>query len=466
MTCQFKCNARSDQMLKKIASFLLITFLFIISAGYAMTDQETYELGIKAYIYAYPMVLMDVTKQNSSVPINQFAHMAEFPNANFKQIVRPNADTLYSSAWLDLSAEPIILSVPNTKGRYYLMPMLSAWTDVFASPGKRTTGTDAANFAITGPFWQGSLPSGIKQIKAPTNMVWILGRVQTNGKSDYDFVHQIQKNLKLISLSKWNKNYTPPIHFIVNKNIDNNIPPVVQVAKMDATTFFNRFTALLKNNPPQPQDQEQVKLLGKMGIRPGEIFDSSHLSSKQIDRLNRAILIAQQQISDNVKKTGVRKQGWNLMLIGGHYGNHYLERASIAYAGLGANLPQDAIYLTAFVDNNNQPLTGKYNYVLHFNGEKLPPVNAFWSLSIYGKDSFFIANPIDRYAIGDRDKLQFNKNGSLDIYIQHDSPGKDKESNWLPVPTGEFNVMLRMYWPKEIALNEKWNTPGIQRTKE
>ena len=169
--------------------------------------------------YGFPLVIMDATRKKisnvatagpSAAPVNQFANMPQFPDASFKDVVRANVDTLYSSAWLDLAKEPIVLSVPDTKGRYYLMPMLDAWTNIFASPGKRTTGTKAGHFAITGPGWTGALPAGVQQLKSPTNMVWIIGRTQTNGPKDYAAVHAIQKQFKLTPLSVFGKPYTPP----------------------------------------------------------------------------------------------------------------------------------------------------------------------------------------------------------------------------------------------------------------
>lgn len=463
------------QMLRKASQITLAVFWLGMSSAQALTDQQFHHIGVKAYIYAYPIVLMDVSKQVATnvsapvqkgtrfqAPINQFANMSSFPTADFKDVVRPNADTLYSSAWLDLAKEPMILSVPDTEDRYYLMPLLGAWTDVFASPGKRTTGTKAGNFAIVGPNWQGKLPKGVKEIKSPTNMVWILGRTQTNGESDYEFVHHIQAGYKLTPLSAWGKEYTPPSDLPIDRSIDTKIAPVTQVENMDATQFFTRFVTLLKNNPPAAQDKMILAKLKKLGIEPGKDFDMDKLTKEQLQALNTAVKTAQEQIKSRVPMMGEHKNGWAVTFITGRYGTRYLDRAAIDYAGLGANLPQDAIYPTAFVDENENPLNGKNKYVLHFDKNKLPPVNAFWSLSMYDKDSFFVANPINRYAIGDRNQLQFNKDGSLDIYIQHDSPGKDKEANWLPAPEGDFNLTLRLYWPKKEALEGQWNAPGIK----
>src|SRR5215472_1019187 len=194
----------------------------------------------ESYIFGYPLLLMDATRAKlsnvphstevGSAPMNQFAHMKTFPDASFTEVVSPNADTLYSQGWLDLAKEPIVLSVPDTHGRYYLMPMLDAWTNVFASPGKRTTGTGKGTFAITGPRWSGSLPANVKEIKSPTDMVWIIGRTQTNGKADFAAVNAIQNQYKLTPLSAWGKPYTPPSDVATDPNVDMKTPPVEKVA--------------------------------------------------------------------------------------------------------------------------------------------------------------------------------------------------------------------------------------------
>lgn len=445
--------------------------------SYSLASDHTklHENVIQAYIFAYPLVLMDTTKNVTTnvarpldkgnkfeAPVNQFVNVSVFPDSNFKNIVRPNADTLYTSAYLDLSQEPIILSVPNTHSRYYLMPMLSGWTDVFASPGKRTTGTKAQNFLIAGPFWKGKNPEAIKEIKSPTNMVWILGRTQTNGESDYKTVHDIQKGYKLTPLSAWGKKYTPPIAQI-NNSINTNHPPSIQVQNLSSIDFFKRFSELLKNNPLKKEDTPMKQILQQIGIVPGKTFNPAVFSQQELNTFNNAIKKAQKLIATHVQTSGKRVNGWQIFPVVGTYGKHYLDRASVAFAGLGANIPEDAIYPTAFIDEQNNPLDGKNNYSIHFSKSELPPVKGFWSLSMYDKDNFFVKNPINRFAIGDRDKLKFNSDGSLDIYIQNKSPGKNKESNWLPAPYGSFNVTMRLYWPKKEILENKWIIPGIQK---
>ncbi len=343
------------------------------------------------------------------------------------------------------------------------MPMLDAWTNVFASPGKRTTGTGEGNFAVVGPGWQGALPDGVKEIKAPTAMVWIIGRTQTNGKPDYEAVHAIQRQYTLTLLSSFGKPYTPPSDVSVDPKVDMKTPPVKQVEEMDLATFFGSITRLMKDNPPASADAPLVERLASIGVVPGKEFNIGTLDSATKKGLERAFVAARQKnMSPATGSSGPTENGWQVDRTGmGSYGTDYPRRAFIALVGLGANLPQDAIYPMTKVDGDGNPLTGANRYVIHFDKGQTPPANAFWSVTMYDMQQFFVANPIDRYAIGDRDKLKFNEDGSLDLFIQHDSPGPERESNWLPAPEGEFNLIMRLYWPKESMLDGSWKIPPV-----
>lgn len=435
---------------------------------------EAQKTGVEAVVYGLPLVIMDLTKDKITnvakteafaAPINQFANVPQFPDASFKDVVRANVDTLYSSAFLDLSAEPIVLSVPDTHGRYYLMPMLDAWTNVFASPGKRTTGTKAGNFAITGPGWSGTLPKGVTEIKAPTNMVWIIGRTQTNGPADYPAVHKIQDGYKLTPLSAYGKAYAPPPGK-VDPNFDMKTPPVDQLRKMSAETFFNRLATLLKSNPPPASDAPVLEKLKTIGVVPGEKFDPSKLDPAIAKGLEQSVSVAFDKLLAASKEVGAPVNGWRVPpMILGNYGSDYGARAVVALVGLGANLPQDAVYPSAYVDGESKSLDGANKYVIHFDKGATPPVKAFWSITMYNPESFFVANPLNRYAISSWMPLKKNPDGSLDIYVQHDSPGKAKESNWLPASDKDFNMTLRMYWPSDKApsiLDGSWKPPAVK----
>jgi hypothetical protein len=439
----------------------------------SLSEEQAFQLGVEAYIYGYPLILMNVTKdistavparQGMKAPINQFAHASAFPDASFTDVVSPNADTLYSVAWLDLLHEPIILSVPDTDGRYYLMPMLDAWTNVFAAPGKRTTGTGRADFAIVGPEWMGEIPAGVQTIQAPTCMVWLLGRTQTNGKADYDAVRAIQAQYRLTPLSHWGKPYTPPTDMPVNPMVNAQVSPVEQVKAMNAANFFGWMCHLMKTNPPAVADADTVKNFAPIGIVPGQEFEIRSLDDAVVRGLERSLTVGYDQVvAAGNSPNAQMKNNWLMMYDLGTYGTNYLSRAGVAWVGLGANLAQDAIYPMTRVDRDGNLLSGNHRYVIHFDSDQLPPIHAFWSITLYNSRQCFVDNPLNRYAIGDRDPLIVNSDGSLDLYIQTESPGAEKEPNWLPSPEDSFNLIMRLYWPKPAVLDGSWSPPPITR---
>lgn len=459
--------------MKRTCLSLLVAGFFILQFGigrvYAVDRSQ--EIGVQAYIYAYPMILMEVTRRVSTnvdapvgvrAPMNQFAHLRVFPDHTFKEVVRPNADTLYSILWFDVSKEAQILTTAGTGGRYYQLPLLDMWTDIIAAPGSRTTGTGAANYAIVGPNFKGTLPQDVETIRSPTSMGWLIGRTQTNGKADFSNVHKMQDGFKITPLSQWGKSYKAPAKSPVNSTWDMKTPPPVQVANMSAKTFFELFAELLKDNPPHELDWNMVKLLKQIDLVPGEYFNFSKLSEQKQRALELAVGDAQKLIAQ--KQAGESINGWVIARdVMGNYGNSYLQRAYVALIGLGANIPEDAVYPITNVDSDGKPYHGSHRYVLHFDKSELPPVRGFWSLTMYDHEMYMVDNPIGRYAIGDRDNLQFNQDGSLDIYIQHESPGRNKESNWLPAPSDDFDMVLRAYWPTMEVLTGEWNPPPVKR---
>lgn len=439
-----------------------------------VTPDEAYQIGMEAYVYLYPLITMDVTRRQLTNiepgkmfgrgPMNTFSHMPEFPPADLKVVVRPNFDTLYSSGWLDLTKEPLIVSAPDTNGRYYLLPMLDMWSDVFAVPGKRTSGTGPGNWAVVAPGWKGTLPTGVEMIQSPTPYVWIIGRTQTNGPSDYDFVHRIQAGYRLTPLSQWGKSPVPA-PFKADPGVDMKTAPLDQVNNMPAKAYYTYGAELMKLHPPHLTDWSTLARLKQIGIEPGKSFQWDKLDPSVQEALAKAPAAALKAM--DAKKPTLAKvvNGWQMNTdTMGVYGDFYLKRAIVAMAGLGANQPEDAIYPLNITDADGQPLRGEDNYVLHFNKADLPPVDAFWSLTMYDDQGFQVANPINRFAIGDRDKLTFNADGSLDLYIQHQNPGSGKESNWLPSPEkGVLGITLRLYAPRPAALYGKWVPPAVER---
>jgi hypothetical protein len=435
-----------------------------------MTAEELQGIATSAYQYFYPLITMDVTRRQSTNPamagqmghgpMNQFVNIREFPPANMKLVVRPNFDTLYSSGWLDLRGGPIVLTAAATDGRYYLLPMLDMWTDVFASPGKRTTGTKAGKWAIVPPGWQGELPAGVDRIDAPTPIVWIIGRTQTNGPSDYAAVHKIQDGFKLEPLAGGGS--ATPVN-ISETPIDMKTPPKDLVDAMPAEKYFTYAAELMKVNPPHVTDEPIIAQLARIGIVAGQSFDFAHADPDVRQALLAAPAAGLAAMKEKVATLATVVNGWEMNTTTmGVYGTYYLKRAIVAALGLGANLPEDAIYPMLLTDSTGKPLVGEGNYVIHFEKGKLPPVNAFWSITMYDADGFQAANPINRFAIGDRDKLKFNPDGSLDIYLQHADPGPEKQSNWLPSPaSGELGVTMRLYAPRAEALEGFWTPPPV-----
>jgi hypothetical protein len=434
--------------------------------------EELFEIARDAYIYAYPLVLMQVTRLTGTnveapvelnAPVNQLAHGRSFPDPSFTIVVRPNADTLYTALTYDVSQEPIVFIIPNSSERYFLLPFLDYWTNIFTVPGKRTTGTGAQEFAIVAPNWKGVLPAGVKKYQSPTISGLMIGRTQTNGKSDYDSVHKFQDGMKVVPLSMYGKPYTAPKGKFRPEQ-DMSAPPD-QLEKMDAATFYSMFTQLMKDNPPHADDYPILDRMERIGLVPGKDFSFASAPKDVQDALVAALPVALKQIKGAWLHSGVAANGWrtNMSAIG-TYGADYLHRAGVAYAGLGANVIEDAIYPTALTDAEGKPFHSGSRYLLHLTKEQLPPARAFWSLTMYDERQLFTENPLDRYAIGDRDDLAFNKDGSLDLYIQSDSPGKDKEPNWLPAPKqGAFTMNLRLSWPKVEALEGSWTPPSVQK---
>ncbi|UVE16109.1 DUF1254 domain-containing protein [Pseudomonas sp. LS44] len=440
----------------------------------ALSEEEAHAIAKDAYVYAYPLLLTHITLQKLSNfaeptgsvrgPANQFHHARAFPVPSNKTVIRSNVDTLYSAAVLDLKDEPIVLSVPATD-HYFHLPMLSLWTDVFAVPGTRTTGKNTArDFLVVGPQWNGSVPAGLEMIKSPTRYTWIIGRTQTNGVADYATVHKVQDGFKLMPLSAWGKGAYVPPKGQVDPSIDMKTPPPAQLDKMDAAAFFGRFAELLKDNPPNPVDYPMIHRLERLGFTVGQSFDLAAAPASVRQAFERGYADGRALVlAEGKKEAGIGGKGWVYTTRSGTYGADYLYRAAIAQCCVGENLPQDAIYPSLASDSEGRPLDGNNQYVLHFEKGKLPPVDAFWSVTAYDIEGYFIPNPLERLALGDRDKLVSNADGSLDLYIQADSPGQDKEANWLPVAMAPFTLLLRLYSPREEIIDGVWTPPAVVR---
>jgi hypothetical protein len=435
---------------------------------------EDFWLATDAYVFGYPLVTMEMTRrvmtnvaqpEGTRAPMGQFMKARSYPDASFRDVTAPNADTLYTTAWIDVGKEPWVLGIPDMKDRYFLFPMLDGWTTVFQVPGKRTTGTKAQTYAITGPGWKGTLPAGVTEYKSPTNMVWILGRIYCTGTpEDYKAVHALQDQCTLMPLSSYGKPFTPAAG-TVNAAQDMKTAVRDQVNKLSANEYFTLLCKLMKDNPPVAADAPEIKKFEKIGIVPGKDFDASKLNAdfaKRIPEVSQDRIMLQFKINPAVKNVN----GFAFTTKTGIYGTDYLMRALITAIGLGANRPQDAVYPTSQKDAERKAYDGANKYVMRFPKGQLPPVRGFWSLTMYDANYFFVANPLNRYSISARQNLKTNPDGSTDLYIQNESPGKDKESNWLPAPKDKFILMLRMYWPNESnpsIINGSWKIPPVKK---
>ncbi len=403
--------------------------------------------------------------------MGQFAKLRGYPAVDDHSVTAPNADTLYTLVWLDVTKEPWIISAPDMKGRYFLLPILDGWTTVFADPGKRTTGTGAQKFAITGPGWSGTLPAGVTEYKSATGIVWLLGRIYCTGTpEDYKAVHALQDQMTAVPLSAYGKPAATPVPGVVDPGVDMKTAVREQVNAMDAASYFKLFAQLLKTNPPTAEDAPMVATLAKIGIVPGQDFDVSTLDPAVAKGLAEVPKPANEKIMDMMKEgilAGDAKltDGWFFSTKTGIYGTNYKMRALITAIGLGANRPQDAVYPTSEGPGLIEKYSGAKKYVLHFDKGQLPPVDGFWSLTMYDASYFFVPNPINRYTVSQRNKFALNADGSVDLYIQNESPGKAKEQNWLPAPKDKFILMMRLYWPKEkppSILDGSWKIPAVK----
>lgn len=435
---------------------------------------EEFWLATDAYIYGYPLVTMEMTRrvitnvaapEGTHAPMGQLIKLRQYPNASFRDVTAPNADTLYTTAFIDVGKEPWVISIPDMKDRYYLLPMLDGWTNVFQVPGKRTTGTGAQTYAITGPGWQGTLPSGVTEYKSPTSIVWILGRIYCTGTpEDYAAVRADQDQFKLVPLSSYGKPYTPPAG-AVDPSQDMKTAVREQVNRMDATAYFTLLAQLMKTNPPAPEDAPELAKFARIGLVPGKDFDASKLNAdfeKRIPQVANDRIMAQFKTNKEVKDIN----GFGYTTKTGLYGTDYLMRALITAIGLGANRPQDAVYPTSLKDAHGKTYNGANKYVMHFDKGQLPPAKGFWSLTMYDGHYFFVDNPLNRYSISARQNLKSNPDGSVDLFIQKDSPGLEKESNWLPAPADKFILMMRLYWPNPedpSILDGSWRPPAVTK---
>ncbi|QJP61723.1 DUF1254 domain-containing protein [Bordetella holmesii] len=438
-----------------------------------LSAQELRDLAVDAYVYAYPMVLMEVTRRQTTnvqspvagrAPMNQFGHRTSMPDARTADVAWPSTDSLYSSLWYDVSTDPLIVQVPDAGERFVMLNLLDMWTDSFATRGTRANGRGPQTFAIVGPSWQGTLPAGVDLVRSPTATGWLIGRVQAGGANDAQAMSQFQAGLSATPLNQYGRSHGFVANGPVNTTWNTQGTPAEQVANMDAATFFTLFSELVRNNPPHANDYPMLDRLRRIGIGDRPLV-FGQLEPVVQQALNEAQPLAGRRIADGVGRLSTQANNWNTVLSGiGTYGTDYLRRASVAYAGLGASPPEEVIYPVTGADNKGRALESGRDYVLHFDKGQLPPVDGFWSINLYDARQGFAENSANRYTLRSSDPLKYNSDGSLDIYIRRDHPGESRMANWLPAPReGNFLVNMRLYAPNNIALDGQWAPPPIVR---
>jgi len=446
------------------------------------TPAEARQIAAAAYVYGYPLVYMDVLKEHQTAvpamdpargvgPVNQILRAYQVPIDKFQYKSAASyviTDASYIGAWLDLTKEPVVLSVPASNGRYYVMMLEDAWTNDLLPVGPRTTGDGPGNFAIVGPGWNGTLPSDMTKIQSSTNAVMLVGRTQLDGPADLPATASFLDNVTLTPLSAWNTNYTPPAGVPVSSNVNPDARAsiiVAYVGNMSHEAFYGRMATAMGGNPPNNVDKPVIDQIARIGIVPGTPFNWSSMNATMQDAIAQGAKDGIDQVNAAAASWpgAVVVNGWKVVYGMGAYGTNYTLRAGLT-GGYGAgNLPEDALYWWSFANATGVPYSGENNYVLHFASNSTPPVNGFWSVTLYDSEGHVVPNSLNQFAITSHSgNPRYNTDGSLDIYFQNASPGADKEYNWLPAPSGGFMLLLRQYWPQESALNGLWVPPAVQ----
>lgn len=437
----------------------------------AAATEAARQAAMEGYLYFYPLVTMDLIRRQAThpsrgaqgAPANAFLHARALP-APGAAIPWANPDMLRSLAWLDLTAGPVVLSTPDTQGRLYALTLLDMWTDAFAALGKRSTGTAKGNTAIVPPGWTGTLPSGMARIDAPTPYVWARNLILANGPADYPAVHALQDGFTLTPLAQWNLPAQAQ-GVRADPSLDLATPVRVQVESMPTDAFFTYAAELLRKNPPHPTDQPVLAQLRRVDLIAGRPFDFDKLDHPAKQGMRQGVRAARERMAAAAGATVRGVNGWQRETASiGVYGSAYLRRALAAQAQPGAGLPEDLAVLLLATDGAGEPLDGAQGYLLRFESGQLPPAGALWSLAAYDGDGMPAANPIGRHALGSRDPLRYNADGSLDLRVSHAAPAPEEQSNWLPLPpAGPVSVLLRAYAPQPALLDGLWTPPAALR---
>jgi hypothetical protein len=428
-------------------------------------EVNAYTVGMSAAIYVYPAVMQylqmvrQVTDKTDPeyAPFNSFSHGREMAGPEYKTFKAPNVDTLYSNAWLDLTKGPLVMSVPDTGGRYYTASFLDMYSNA-TNIGQRTYGDKGGKYLIATTQWQGQVPGGLTLFRVTTPYMWVLLRILIDNPSEYSQVHVLQDKFTFIPLEQ----YLNP-----EKTVSYDTQKLIS-AKMDgAMDFFRIADFVISENGFPITDSGHVSTFQRIGIGGKEPFDENLLSVETKSGLERAY----SDVMAMLETTGKQKRSkmvnnWRVGDVG-MYGSNYLLRATVNRLGLGANVIEENHAFVTFTDKEGVPLAGTNTYRIHFSAGKFPPVNAFWSLTLYRlPENTVYANVLNRYALGDRSRdMKYNEDGSLDIFVQHNEP-TGLSDNWIPAPEGKFWLVLRCYLPKQEITDGGWEPPYIESVRK
>ncbi len=434
-----------------------------------LTTEEAKSLAKEAYIWGLPLPYIEVQIDRSTAvtkpegtraPLNQFAHFRKLPDASDRTVVGMNLDVLLSLANCNLAQEPLVMILPDIQDRFWAMQVLNAWNDVPYMFGTKASAGKGGQFIFTGPKYKGEIPAGLQELKMTTDMMLLGGRIRIEDVSQTPAINAIQDQIKLIPLSQWNNKDWKPSDVPVKTGVDGNTPVPQQVLSMQPQKFFSRLNALLADNLPYPADSVVLARIAKIGIIPGEAFPWDQFSPE----VQAAIAEGAKEGFEEMKKTpmGENMAGWQMTRDMGHFGTKYALRAINTFVAVGGNPLEIAAYPMTKVDAAGNELDGTHQYRLHF--QTPPPVDAFWSLYMYNNESFFVDNPLNRYMLGSRSKLKYERDGSLILAVQSSKPKDVPESNWLPAPnSGSFLLAMRLYSPGKEVIDGTWQPPAVQR---
>lgn len=477
--------------MKSMRSYLMIilgflsivggSLLVISCEGPTSKKNKMEQLGRDAYSFGFPLILMDTSSKytaafskssykQSKVPMYQFYHTRKVRETRYHDMASLDSDMVYSTAWLNLAQDPVVLTIPASGKRFFVGGLLQGWSDIFGVVGTRSTGNKKQRFLLSGPQWKGQTPTGMKPLRASTNLVWIPIRIYAAGREQTISTRVFQRGLHLTPLSQWGKNKKTLRMVDIDPSLDLRKTPRDQVFAMSGEEYYTKLCALLVDNPPSPMDAAFMDQLRTLGIEPTKNFKFSDLPVETQRVLNESVKGAKAYVvahQGSFTPVGRLVNGWTLPVSDAGFGTDYARRAYQAYQGLGVLPPQDAVFPVAYEDNMGQQLMGENSYQITFAKDQLPPVNGFWSLTMFQlPDVALVETAFRRYSIGQYSRLKFNPNGSLTLYLQPTYPGRDKESNWLPSGKGNYQVTLKMYWPKKEVLEGRWIPPQVERTQQ